>query len=234
MSGVINPWLLFLTMWVKICGVRDEATAAWVAACQPDAIGLNFHRPSPRFVEPDLAAQIAAGLPAGIEAIGVVVNAFAHRAEEIATLVRQVGLHGVQFHGHESPHDIATVMQCCPLGTKVIRSWTPDGEWNRMVQYVQSCRALGVEIAAILMDAPAPGQYGGTGQTVDWTALRSHYDFAAWPPLLLAGGLKPENIVEAIRTVQPWGVDVASGVESSPGVKDPARVRDFIANARLS
>lgn len=81
---------------------------------------------------------------------------------------------------------------------------------------------------------PLPGQYGGTGKTVDWTALRSHYDFAAWPPLLLAGGLNPENIADAICTVQPWGVDVASGVESSPGVKDPERVRSFIAHARMS
>ncbi len=203
-----------------------------MAACRPDAIGLNFHPPSPRYVEPDVASRIVAALPAGIEAIGVFVNAGAHRADETAALVRQVGLHGVQFHGYESPNDIITVMQVCPLGTKVFRSWTPDDEWERLPRYVQACRNLGVNIAAILMDAHAPGQYGGTGKTVDWTALQSHYDFQAWPPLLLAGGLKPDNVAAAIQTVQPWGVDVASGVESSPGVKDPERVRAFIANAR--
>ncbi len=221
-------------MWVKICGVRDEATAAWVAACRPDAIGLNFFPRSPRFVNLAVATRIVKSLPAGIEAIGVFVHATTNRAEEIAAIVHQVGLHGVQFHGSESPSDIAAVMECCPAGTKVFRSWTPDGDWQRLPQYVEACRTLGVEIAAILMDAHAPGQYGGTGQTIDWTALRSHYDFTALPPLLLAGGLKPENIADAIRTVQPWGVDVASGVESSPGVKDPERVRSFIADARMS
>ncbi len=219
-------------MWIKICGVRDEMTAQWVAACQPDAIGLNFYPRSPRYVEPTVAARIAAVLPPGIEAIGVFVNATQDRAAEIAGIVREVGLNGVQFHGTESPGDLAAVMQACPTGTKVIRSWIAEGDWSQLPQYVEACNALGVEISAILMDAHAPGQYGGTGKTVDWVALRSQYDFAAWPPLLLAGGLKPENVADAIRTVQPWGVDVASGVESSPGVKDPDRVRTFIAAGR--
>ncbi|MDP1797084.1 MAG: phosphoribosylanthranilate isomerase [Planctomycetaceae bacterium] len=219
-------------MWVKICGVRDVSTAACVAAFRPDAIGLNFYPPSPRYVEPTVAAQITAQLPAEIEAIGVFVHATAKQAHEIAAIVRQIGLSGVQFHGTETPNDIAAVIHACPPGIKAIRSWTPDGEWMRLPRYVEDCRALGVEIAAILMDAHAPSQYGGTGKTVDWPALRSHYDTANWPPLLLAGGLKPENIADAIHSVQPWGVDVASGVESSPGVKDPERVQAFITNAR--
>lgn len=221
-------------MWVKICGVKDEATAAWVAEMQPDAIGLNFFPRSPRFVELAVATRIVKSLPVGIEAIGVFVNATRDHADRIAGIVQQTDLHGVQFHGNETPEDIASVMEACPYGTKAIRSWTADGEWLRLPQYVRACRALGVEIAAILLDAHAPGQYGGTGQTVDWHALRTQYDFGAWPRLILAGGLKAENVAEAIRTVQPWGVDVASGVESSPGVKDPQRVRSFIEAARKS
>lgn len=221
-------------MWVKICGVRDEATAAWVAACRPDAIGLNFFPRSPRFVDLAVATRIGKSLPAGIEAIGVFVNATRDRAEQVSEIVQQVDLHGVQFHGDESPEDLAAVMEACPVGTKIIRSWTPDDDWERLPRYVQACRDLGVDIAAILMDAHAPGQYGGTGQTVDWAALRSRYDFQSWPPLLLAGGLKPDNVASAIQTVQPWGVDVASGVESAPGVKDRERVQAFITNARSS
>lgn len=125
-------------------------------------------------------------------------------------------------------------MQECPPGTKAIRSWTPDGDWTRLPEYIEDCCRHGVEFTAILLDAHAPGQYGGTGKTVDWGAVRAHYDFAHWPPLLLAGGLKPENVAEAIHTVQPWGVDVASGVESSPGVKDVEHVRVFIENARAA
>lgn len=221
-------------MWVKICGVRDEATAAWVAACRPDAIGLNFHPPSPRSVSPETAARIVAAVPAGIDVFGVFVNAAHHRAQQVGKIVRDVGLHGVQFHGLEAPVDVVSVMQECPPGTKAIRSWTADDDWAQLPRYIESCRRHGVELSAILFDAHAPGQYGGTGKTVDWAMLRSRYDFAAWPPLLLAGGLKPENVADAIQTVQPWGVDVASGVESSPGVKDPERVQLFITNARLS
>ena len=221
-------------MWVKICGVRDEAALAAVTAARPDAIGLNFFPRSPRYIEPDAAARFAQALPPGIEAIGVFVNATRERAEEVAAIVTQVGLHGVQFHGDESPDDLAAVMAKCPAGTKAVRSWTADGDWARLPRYVEACRAGGVELSAILMDAAAPGQYGGTGQTVDWSALRAHYDFTTWPRLILAGGLKVENVAEAIRAVQPWGVDVASGVESAPGVKDSQRVRQFIEAARAS
>lgn len=217
-------------MWVKICGIRDEAGLTSITAARPDAIGMNFFPRSPRYVAPDVAAHLVKQLPTGIEAIGVFVHATAHRAAEIGGIVRCVGLHGVQFHGEESPADVVAVLQACPPGTKAIRSWTADGDWSRLPQYVQACAQAGVDIFAILMDAAAPGQYGGTGKTVDWHALRDHYD-ATWPRLILAGGLKPENVADAIHTVQPWGVDVASGVESSPGVKDPDRVRAFVEAA---
>lgn len=218
-------------MWVKICGIRDEAGLATIAEVRPEAIGLNFFPRSPRYVAPDVAANLVKQLPPGIEAIGVFVHATVDRAAEIADIVRTVGLHGVQFHGEESPADVVAVMQACPPGTKAIRSWTADGNWSRLPQYVQECGQAGVDIFAILMDAAAPGQYGGTGKTVDWHALREQYD-STWPRLILAGGLKPDNVANAIRTVQPWGVDVASGVESAPGVKDPVRVRTFVDAVR--
>jgi phosphoribosylanthranilate isomerase len=221
-------------MWVKICGVRDEAAMTSVALARPDAIGLNFFPRSPRYIAPAVAAELVTMLPTGIEIIGVFVNATRDRGDEIASIVRQVGLHGVQFHGDETPDDVGAVMLACPAGTKSIRSWIADGDWSRLPKYAQECRDLGVELFAILMDTHAPGQYGGTGQTVDWSALQTHYDFAHWPSLILAGGLKPENVADAIHAVQPWGVDVASGVESSPGVKDPERVRQFVEAARAT
>lgn len=219
-------------MWVKICGIRDETGLATIVDARPDAIGLNFFPQSPRFVKLAVATRIVWSLPAGMEAIGVFVNATRDHADRIGRIVDQVNLHGVQFHGDETPEDIAAVMEACPTETKVFRSWTADGQWERLPEYVDACRALGIVIDAILMDAHVPGQHGGTGKTVDWDVLRSHYDFQSWPRLILAGGLKPENVADAIHTVQPWGVDVASGVESAPGVKDPERVRDFVNAAR--
>ncbi len=206
-------------MWTKICGIRDLETARWVAGLGPTALGLNFFPRSPRVIDAASAATIGAELGHRLELVGVFVN---HPVEEIAALVEACRLTTVQMHGDEPPSALAAVRQRCPH-VKLIRSWTRAARWDRLSKYLQDCTELDCVPTAILVDAPAPGVYGGTGVTVDWNTLRIEYD-RRWPPLILAGGLTAENIAEAIRIVQPWGVDVASGVESAPGVKDRARV----------
>ncbi len=214
-------------MWTKICGIRDLETARWVAALGPSALGLNFFPRSPRVIDAVTAAKIGAELGHVLELVGVFVN---HPTEEIAALVEACRLTTVQMHGDEPPQSLAEVRQRCPH-VKLIRSWTRAARWDRLPAYLEDCSSLDCLPAAILVDAPAPGVYGGTGETVDWNTLRTVYN-RNWPPLILAGGLTAENIAEAIRTAQPWGVDVASGVESAPGVKDRARVAAFLAAIR--
>lgn len=214
-------------MWSKICGIRDLETARWVAATGPSALGLNFFPRSPRVIDPQAAATIGAALGDRLELVGVFVN---HPVEAITDLVTACRLKTVQFHGDEPPSALAEVRRLCPH-VKLIRSWTRAARWDRLPGYLQECAELGAVPNAILVDAPAPGVYGGTGVTVDWRTLRTEYD-RNWPPLILAGGLTAENVAEAIGLAQPWGVDVASGVESAPGVKDPARVAAFLTALR--
>ena len=216
-------------MWVKICGIRDVPTAKRVADCRPDAIGLNFHPPSPRFVELETAKEIARTLPAPVHTVGVFVNP---PLCEIATVAYGLRLDFAQLHGDESPEFLAEVHEALP-NIRLIRAWRmgPEGldDWAR---YLDRCRELGVPISGCLLDARVEGIYGGSGKTVAWDVVLRDYQSEAWPRLILAGGLSPRNISQAIKAVRPWGVDVASGVESSPSVKDPELVREFITSAR--
>ncbi len=218
-----------LVMWVKICGIRDLPTAKMVADCRPDAIGLNFYPASPRFVELETAKAIAKTIPETINIAGVFVNP---PLCEIATVAYGARLDFAQLHGDEPPEFLAEIHDSLP-DVKLIRAWRMgrDGleDW---ASYFQRCRALGVSLSACLLDARVEGMYGGSGKTVAWDVVSRDYQFADWPPLILAGGLMPTNVQQAIQAVNPWGVDVASGVESSPAMKDPALVRDFLTQAR--
>lgn len=215
--------------WIKICGVRDVATALAVADLQPAAVGLNFYPPSVRFVADDVAREIATNLPTTMLSVGVFVN---EPLAEVVRRVRHIPLSAVQFHGDESVAFLAEFSQKCPE-TPVIRAFRRGrlglqplaAEWH-------ACQAAGVRIDAVLIDADAGGAYGGTGQTLPWEELRAELDQWDGPPVILAGGLKPENVAEALRTTRPWGVDVASGVESAPGFKDLPAVARFIQAAR--
>ena len=223
-------------MWIKICGIRDVETASWVAAFEPDAIGLNFYAQSARVVSRDVATEICRIVPDSIEKVGVFVN---HSTAEIVRIVNECGLTAVQLHGDELPVEFDALRSALPT-TKLLRAFRIDitgaesiaASWRRIGEYLDTCRTVGVNPYACLIDAFVPGSYGGTGQAIFEAVQTSEYDRYLWPPLILAGGLTPENVVRAVESVRPWGVDVASGVESSRGVKDRTLIERFIANAR--
>jgi phosphoribosylanthranilate isomerase len=216
-------------MWVKICGVRDEATAERICQLSPDAIGLNFYSGSPRRVSRDIATRIADLTGDAVQRVGVFVNQSASEIEDLVGICR---LNAIQLHGDESPAQISTIAKRLP-GIRIYRAWRMDGEsLAGLGEHLVDCHTAGVVPVGCLIDARVKGSYGGTGQVVPWAALEREYQRDAWPPLILAGGLTEDNVTAAIRAVRPWGVDVASGVESAPGVKDLELVRRFLKNAR--
>lgn len=212
-------------MWIKICGIKDVETARRISGMGPDAIGLNFYQPSPRAVDFTVAAQIAAELPKAIEPVGLFVN---HAEDEIRAGSKTCGLHTVQLHGDEPPGFAAAFPEL-----KIIRALRVGSDGlDKMSDYLTECNQLGTMPDYCLVDAHVPGQYGGTGQTVSWEMLAREYRRDEWPPLILSGGLNPENVAAAIRACRPWGVDVSSGVESTRGVKDLDLVQRFVDAAR--
>lgn len=218
-------------MWVKICGVRDEKTAEQICRLSPDAIGLNFYSRSPRAVTRDIAARIADIAGPTVQRVGVFVN---HSVDEIDDIVRECRLDAIQLHGDETAAVIAEIRARLPQ-VPFYRAWRMEGEsLQGLATHLTECRSQNCTAAGCLIDARVDGAYGGTGHTVSWDALAREYQRDNWPPLILAGGLKADNVAAAIRAVRPWGVDVASGVESSPGIKDLDQVRQFIENARTA
>lgn len=224
----------------KICGVTSRGDAGRVARSGADAIGLNFYAPSPRSVSVDQAVAIAASLressdqdaatgqPAKPLLIGVFVNA---SLETIQMTVRSVGLSAVQLHGDETVELVAALK---PL--PVLRAFRMSpGDAPAILNYVAECAAVH-PLAGVLIDAAVPGQFGGTGEKADWgevsrlvAQLRS--DPGEHPRLILAGGLTAENVSTAIAQANPDGVDTASGVEESPGVKNADSVAAFVDSA---
>ena len=218
-----------MATWIKICGIRDVETAERLVDLRINAIGLNFYANSPRYVTPDTAALITASLPNTIAGVGVFVN---HPIREVETIAVKCQLDYIQLHGDEPPSYLAELQRRLPA-LQFVRAWRMGKDRLKGLKlYLDECRNWNCQIAACLVDADVAGVYGGSGKTVPWARLASDYKSTVWPPLILAGGLKPENIAEAISAARPWGVDVASGVESSPAVKDFELVRQFIANAR--
>lgn len=198
---------------VKICGNTnlDDAMAAVQAGA--DAVGFVFYPKSPRAVDPKTAAEIVSRLPPFVVPVGVFVN------EEIGIVRRimeECHIPLAQLHGDESPG------YCADLGCAVLKAVRVGDrrDLERMVSY---------QVSGFVLDALVEGKPGGTGVTIDW-------DLAAQAqvlgPIILAGGLTPDNVLEAVRQVRPYAVDVTSGVEASPGKKDHAKVRAFIANAK--
>lgn len=219
-------------MWVKICGVRTPEQAEMVCNYGPDALGLNFYPQSLRYVTASQAQHISAVCMGKAELVGVFVD---HSPPEIEDIARKVGLNRIQCHGDETVQDLQDIQNRCP-DASLIRAWRmkPDGLTD-LSAYLSECQTANVQLSAVLIDAYVAGTYGGSGKTVAWDRLAAEYQFDDWPPLILAGGLRPDNVGEAIEAVQPWGIDTASGVEfteGDKGIKDPDRVARFIASAR--
>lgn len=216
-------------MWIKVCGLRDLATAAAVAELQVDAIGLNFYAPSPRYVSKDIATEIVRRLPASVDGVGLFVN---HALNDVLETAEQCALKTVQIHGDEPPEFLAAIKANAP-SLKVLRAFRIGAEGCRDVaSYLAECRRLNVCLSGCLIDARVEGAFGGTGHTAPWDLIADQYDPARWPRLIVAGGLNAANVAAAIARTTPFGVDVASGVESVPGTKDLALVRQFVAAAR--
>lgn len=155
-----------------------------------------------------------------------------HAVEEIRSICNQCNIRTVQLHGDEPPQLLAD-LQADDTEMKIIRAYRMGTEGvHPLAEYLADCERLNAKIFACLIDARVEGMYGGSGQTVPWDCLAAEYQRDDWPRLILAGGLTPENVSRAVRTVRPWGVDSAGGVESSPGEKDLKLVERFITTAR--
>jgi phosphoribosylanthranilate isomerase len=207
---------------VKICGITNVADARAAADAGADAIGLNFYDKSPRFINdlPEIG-RILIELPPFVEGVGLFVRETWREAYRKA---KGYQLRCIQMHGDQ--HDPGFIS-----GIKRIDAFRVS-ERNHLVSitdYLALAKEDGMMPHAVLIDAHVPGQFGGTGQRAPWDLLA---DFKPGIPLILAGGLTPENVAEAVKIVRPYAVDVASGVESSPGKKDVDKIKRFIENAR--
>jgi phosphoribosylanthranilate isomerase len=198
---------------IKICGVTTPEDARFAAAAGADAVGINLWPRSKRYADDAAARAVVAALPPGVLKVGVFVNA---PAAEVAARVASLGLDRAQLHGDETPAEFAG------LGERLIRV-------VRVRDEASFAAAEGWSPPLYLYDALVDG-FGGAGVTAPWPLIAR----LARRPFLLAGGLTPENVADAIAATRPDGVDVASGVESAPGRKDPERVRRFIEAARAA
>jgi phosphoribosylanthranilate isomerase len=198
---------------VKVCGITRMEDARVAVDAGAGAIGFIFWPASPRFIDPYRARAIAAALPPFVTSVGVFVDQPLDHVSGVASLVR---LSAVQLHGSETPEYAAA------LGRPVIKAMTLNDAPNSPGQGPRSDLDRWPSHVTLLIDACDPVKKGGTGQTIDWAAAAR---VAGRRPILLAGGLTPENVGAAIARARPFGIDVSSGVEASPGVKDHARIR---------
>ena len=207
---------------VKIEGLRDPGTAVRIAELGADAVGLVFAE-SPRRVTCDQAREIVAALPPWVATVGVFVN---EHPGAINAIVAHARIGYVQLHGDEGPDLVGQINARCIKAFRV-----RDQGWLDDVRRWLDGLAASDHFAAVLLDAYNPKVRGGTGQAFNWSLVaeaREAGKTAGIDPIILAGGLNPACVAEAIRTVRPWAVDVASGVEASPGVKDLAKVSAFL------
>jgi phosphoribosylanthranilate isomerase len=211
---------------VKICGITSIDDALVAADAGAGAIGLNFYSASPRYCPLETAKAIAAAVPAGVCKVGVFVDA---TADEIRRAAELVGLDLVQLHGDE-PAELLRAVR--PLA--VMRAFRAGSDFSAVGDYLRACHVLRCLPRMVLIDAMHGDQYGGTGTTFDWHLLDTNRFDLLGIPLVLAGGLNPTNVAQAISIARPWAVDVASGVELSPGKKSPQLVRDFVAAAKAA
>jgi len=205
---------------LKICGVTRREDALMLLEEQVPALGVNFWPLSKRFISPDDAAPWLHEVAGRILRVGVFVNAERSFIEE---LMHSRIIDVAQLHGDESAEDLAYFHE---KAMPVIKAWgvKADGEQDLADQFADA--------DAWLLDTPAPGHYGGTGESFDWSLAAKYRENHPLKPILLAGGITPLNAAEAVRMVHPAALDVASGAEISPGIKDPQKVRAFMAALR--
>lgn len=198
---------------VKICGITNLADARAAVSAGADALGFVFYEKSPRHVTPQKAAAIIAQLPPFVQTVGLFVDEEVERVNWVASFC---GLDLIQLHGEEPPE------YCQDVNRRIIKAFRVRDE--------ASLAGIGkYEVAGYLLDAWSPDAPGGTGLTFDWSLARQA---AGTRPIILAGGLNPDNVAMACATVSPYAVDVSSGVEAAPGEKDHDKIRAFIAAAR--
>ncbi|HEV2388684.1 MAG TPA: phosphoribosylanthranilate isomerase [Candidatus Acidoferrales bacterium] len=197
---------------MKICGITNWRDARLAVDAGADALGFNFFPPSPRYIHPREAARIVRRLPATVTKVGVFVN---ERPEAVHAIARAVGLQAVQLHGEETPRRVSELARLAVV-IKAFRM-RPGFALARLGRYAGA--------KAFLLDGFRAGLRGGTGKPFDWSVARRASRYGR---IIVAGGLGPENVAEAIAGARPYAIDVASGVEARPGKKDPARLRELM------
>jgi phosphoribosylanthranilate isomerase len=216
--------------WIKICGMTNLEDALTALEAGADAVGFVFHGKSPRNITVEAAREIVEKLPEGVEKVGVFVDL---ESEGIREIVLKVGLTAVQLHGNRSLESVwkdRRPAEECVGVSKLIR--TLHGDTLKDGDFLIPQRAQ-ERIFAILLDSRSNGATGGTGTTFDWEATQGAVQaMSLMVPVIVAGGLTPVNVSEAMRLFQPFGLDVASGVEAKPGKKDPEKVRAFVKAVR--
>lgn len=203
-----------MSIKVKICGITSPEDAEAAVQAGADLVGLVFYDHSPRCITVESASRITPAIPPYVLRVGLFVNP---DPRLVAEAIERCGLQMLQFHGEESP------AFCRQFGMMTMKAFRVEGP-----QTLEALRQYATD--AWLLDAHVKGQYGGTGQTFDWALAAKATQLGK--PVFLAGGLTPGNVGEAVRTVRPYGVDVSGGVEASPGRKDPAKVKAFVAAAK--
>jgi phosphoribosylanthranilate isomerase len=197
---------------VKICGITRLEDAQLAVELGAAALGFNFYQPSPRYIAPGVAAGIVRQLPPFVMAVGVFADET--DAAHVVTVAGEAGVIAIQLHGPHFPESSGRLADFSLIRAVAVR------------ENFQPEELAGLTASAFLLDTFDPNLPGGTGKTFDWGWAR---EAKRYRPIILAGGLTPENVGQAIREVRPFAVDVASGVESAPGIKDPAKLRAFFA-----
>lgn len=204
---------------LKICGIRTPEDLAAAVEAGADALGFNFYPPSPRALEPSEAAELVARVPLWVDPVALFVNEPVARIRSVANAI---GVRTLQLHGHLPPEKYDELAEFrIVLAVPAVAGETVA----RLAPYRE-------RIAAVLLDAAVTGMHGGTGRRADWDEVRRVQEAYPELPLILAGGLTPENVAAAVQAVAPYAVDVASGVERAPGMKDAAKMQAFATALR--
>jgi len=203
---------------VKICGITSLEDAVMSVELGADILGFNFFVKSPRYIAPKLAEGTITKLPTGVIAVGVFVN---ESIDTVSGIASETGIDLIQLHGDETPAFVKNLRDS--TGLQVIKAFRVSDQFN-------AAEVQNYEVDAILLDSYSASERGGTGEKFDWNVAAQVRELI--PKLYLAGGLNPQNVGEAIRSVRPFALDACSGLESSKGIKDRRKVEAFIRNVR--